>query len=92
MADNLIEKLKKVVAKSKDNQEEKVEEVKEKKAPIKNMNNPNTAKSSNTKGFQEYSKKVLDSLNNNTHASIRNNVRKIIYEALLNKEELNCII
>ncbi len=33
-------------------------------------------------------KKIIESLNNSSHPNIRNSVRKTIYEAILNKEEV----
>jgi hypothetical protein len=40
-----------------------------------------------SKSFQEIHKKNLEKLNSSSHPSLRNSVRKTLYEALLNKQE-----
>jgi hypothetical protein len=42
-----------------------------------------------SKVFVETNKKIIESLSNSSLPSLRNSVRKTMYEALLNKEELD---
>ncbi len=57
-----------------------------------NISNPceeaqKSTKPETSKNFHAIHKKNLDKLNDSTHPTIRNSVRKTIYEALLNKQE-----
>jgi hypothetical protein len=49
----------------------------------------NTSKNKgNSTSFQAINKKNLEKLNYSSHPALRNSVRKTLYEALLNKQEL----
>lgn len=89
-ANKLIDKWKKLIKKPNSEETDQKDE---------SMSNANTLVSTNkngvtsktkgelSKNFKELNKSVLDKLTNSSDPPIRNSVRKILYEAFVNKEE-----
>jgi transcription elongation factor S-II len=89
LSDKVIDKWKKMVKKNTDGVKEKVEKVstESNSTPKTQTSQTSSNSSSNKKKFSESYKKICESLSE-LKDGIRNNVRKMLFDALINNEEL----
>jgi formate dehydrogenase maturation protein FdhE len=87
LAEKIIDKWKKIIKKKTD---EKIEKSEKKNSYSDNLPPTKVTKLQNIHSFQENLKKITEQLHDFQHIPIRNTVKKLIFDAIRNKEEFEC--